>query len=182
MPGYSQFVAWSSEDSQYAATCPELGHLMALADTEEDAVREMKVAIDLVLEDMAETGEIPPARYDLASHSGQFRVRLPRTLHARLVWQAKLEGVSLNTLVCSLLSEASSQLTAAGYLSSRFASTYQGVLTEARDNCSSDRVVGSTNVWPIGALMQKKLDKAIITMAFSEAFDPDTTEIEGGAA
>ncbi|MBK6900525.1 MAG: toxin-antitoxin system HicB family antitoxin [bacterium] len=132
MPGYSQFVAWSSEDSQYVATCPELGHLTALADTEEDAVRELKVAIDLVLEDMAETGEIPPARYDFASHSGQFRVRLPRTLHARLAWQAKIEGVSLNTLVCSLLSEASSQLTAAGYLSSRFASTYHGVVADAR--------------------------------------------------
>lgn len=143
MPGYSQFVAWSSEDSQYVATCPELGHLTALADTEEGAVRELKVAIDLVLEDMAATGETPPTRYELASHSGQFRVRLPRTLHARLAWQAKIEGVSLNTLVCSLLSEASSQLTAAGYLSSRFASTYQGVLAETRADGSRDRVADS---------------------------------------
>lgn len=46
----------------------------------------------------------------------------------RLAWQAKIEGVSLNTFVCSLLSEASSQLTAAGYLSSRFASTYHGAV------------------------------------------------------
>lgn len=145
MPGYSQFVAWSCEDSQYVATCPELGHLMALADTEEDAVRELKVAIDLVLENMAATGETPPTRYDLASHSGQFRVRLPRTLHARLAWQAKIEGVSLNTLVCSLLSEASSQLSAAGYLSSRFASTYHGVVSEAHADASRDRIADSSD-------------------------------------
>ncbi len=146
MPGYSQFVAWSSEDRQYVATCPELGHLTALADTEEDAVHELKVAIDLVLEDMAESGEAPPARFELAAHSGQFRVRLPRTLHARLVWQAQVEGVSLNTLVCSLLSEASSQLTATGYLSSRFASTYQDVLAEARAAGGRDRVADTENV------------------------------------
>ncbi len=31
--------------------------------------------------------------------SGQFRVRMPKTLHARLVAQASREGVSLNTLM-----------------------------------------------------------------------------------
>ncbi len=114
MPGYSQHVAWSREDHQYVATCPELGHLTALADTEEDAVRELKVAIGLVLEHMAAEGTTPPEPFDWAAHSGQFRVRLPRTLHARLALQAEREGVSLNTLVCSLLSEGSALLTRAG--------------------------------------------------------------------
>ena len=119
MPGYSQHIAWSQEDHQYVATCPELGHLMALADTEEEAVRELKVAIDLVLEDMAASGATPPAPFDYAGHSGQFRVRLPRTLHARLALQAEREGVSLNTLVCSLLAEGSANLHAADRLAAR---------------------------------------------------------------
>lgn len=116
MPGYSQHIAWSAEDNQYVATCPELGHLMALGDTEEDAVRELKVAIALVLEDMAESGATPPPPSSHVAHSGQFRARLPRTLHARLAVQAEREGVSLNTLVCTLLSEGSARWHAADHL------------------------------------------------------------------
>jgi predicted RNase H-like HicB family nuclease len=40
MPGYSQYVVWSAEDSQYVATCSELAHLMTLGDTKEEAERE----------------------------------------------------------------------------------------------------------------------------------------------
>lgn len=119
MPGYSQHVAWSPQDNQFVAACPELDNLTALADTEEDAVRELKTAIGLVLEDMAESGEAPPSPFEYGTHSGQFRVRIPRTLHARLVSQAQRERVSLNTLVCSLLSEGSAKLTVAGQVSDR---------------------------------------------------------------
>lgn len=120
MPAYSQHLAWSPDDNQFVATCPELDHLLALGDTEEEAVRELKVAIDLVLEDMAATGATPPAPAIHAAHSGQFRVRLPRTLHARLALQAAREGVSLNTLVCTLLSEGSALWHAADHVTERF--------------------------------------------------------------
>lgn len=118
-PGYSQSIAWSSEDRMFVAVCPELDNLMALAETEEKAAQELKVAIGLVLEDLMESGEdIPPPQVH-DSHSGQFRVRIPRTLHARLVQQARREGVSLNSLVTMFLSEASAQLNAAGYIGDR---------------------------------------------------------------
>lgn len=35
--------------------------------------------------------------------SGQFRLRVPRSLHARLAHRADAEGVSLNTLAVTLL-------------------------------------------------------------------------------
>lgn len=105
MPGYSQYVVWSSEDSQFVAICPELGNLAALADTEEEAVAELKTAIELVLGSMAEAGEAAPDRCDYSGYSGQFRVRLPKSVHAQLVLRANVEGVSLNTLVCVLLSD-----------------------------------------------------------------------------
>ncbi|MBK6736178.1 MAG: toxin-antitoxin system HicB family antitoxin [bacterium] len=120
MPGYSQYIAWSAEDNQYVATCPELAHLMALGDTEEEAVSGLKVAIGLVLEDMAASGATPPIPSGHMAHSGQFRVRLPRTLHARLAMQAEREGVSLNTLVCTLLSEGSALWHAADHVTERF--------------------------------------------------------------
>lgn len=109
----------------FVAVCPELDNLMALADTEEEAARELKVAIELVLEDMAEDGEDIPAPQIYSSHSGQFRVRIPRTLHARLAQQAQREGVSLNSLVTMFLAEASSQLTAVGYVGQRLKAFYQ---------------------------------------------------------
>ena len=37
--------------------------------------------------------------------SGRFVQRVPRSLHARLIARAKAEGVSLNTLVVSLVSQ-----------------------------------------------------------------------------
>ncbi len=114
MSGYSQSVAWSIEDKMYVAVCPELDNLMALAATEEVAVKELKIAIGLVLEDMAASGEEPPPPQTHATHSGQFRVRIPRSLHAKLVIQAKREGVSLNTLVNMFLTESSTNLSASG--------------------------------------------------------------------
>lgn len=37
--------------------------------------------------------------------SGQWRQRVPRSLHARLVVKARQEGVSLNTLVTAMIAE-----------------------------------------------------------------------------
>ena len=122
LPRYSQHVSWSPESEMFVAACPELGGLLALGRTEESAVRELKTAIGLVLDDMEAEGEPAPAPITHPSHSGQFRVRLPRTLHARLATQADREGVSLNTLVCTLLAEGSSQLTVSGYLADRIKS------------------------------------------------------------
>lgn len=41
--------------------------------------------------------------------SGRFVQRVPRSLHAQLIARAKAEGVSLNTLVVSLVSEGIGQ-------------------------------------------------------------------------
>lgn len=43
---------------------------------------------------------------ELVEASGKFVARLPKTLHARLVTMARQEGVSLNSLVLTLISES----------------------------------------------------------------------------
>ena len=53
--------------------------------------------------------------------SGQFRVRLPHTLHEWLALQAQREGVSLNTLVLGCLAEAKGRSEAAGELAGQSA-------------------------------------------------------------
>jgi antitoxin HicB len=42
---------------------------------------------------------------DSVARSGQWRQRVPRSLHARLVERAEREGVSLNTLVTAPIAE-----------------------------------------------------------------------------
>jgi predicted HicB family RNase H-like nuclease len=102
---YSMRVFWSEGDAGFIALCPELD-VSAFGDTYEEAVRELQVVIRLTLEVYAADGDTPPAPASSPSHSGQLRVRLPRSLHARLAAEADEEGVSLNTLIVSRLSAA----------------------------------------------------------------------------
>ena len=102
---YSVVMAWSREDGGYIATIPELPNLSAFGETAEEAAREVEVAAEGYLEALGESGSPAPAPLEVPSFSGQFRVRLPVSLHEALVMHARREGVSLNTLVVSLLAE-----------------------------------------------------------------------------
>ena len=102
---YSTQVVWSEEDGGYVATTPELDGVSAFGDSPEGALAELSVARSLWLEQMKASGEEPPAPLALQPYSGQFRLRIPRSLHAWLAARAAIEGVSLNTLIVQLLSE-----------------------------------------------------------------------------
>jgi antitoxin HicB len=60
------------------------------------------------LADMGQDVPAPSAAMNLAAPlpSGKFITRVPKSIHARLAERAKAEGVSLNTLVLSLISES----------------------------------------------------------------------------
>ncbi len=105
MSKYSFQVFWSDEDGEYVALLPEFPPLSALAATPEGAVREAQVVLEMVLDHMAEIGQEPPEPQILSSFSGQIRVRMPRTLHQKLAGRARMEDVSLNTLIVSVLAE-----------------------------------------------------------------------------
>jgi predicted RNase H-like HicB family nuclease len=98
-------IAWSAEDQEYVATCPAFPGLSALGETEEEALVEAKVALGAVLEACKREGiEIPDA--ELAdSFSGQFRVRLPKSLHRQASQLAAVDGISLNQLVISAVEQ-----------------------------------------------------------------------------
>jgi len=102
---YSRHVYFNEEDQDYIALCSEFPHLSAFGDTPEAALRELDVVLEMALEIHAEEGwpiprpEGPPEPEGLPS--GRFVTRLPKTLHARLIRQARREGVSQNQLVMS---------------------------------------------------------------------------------
>jgi predicted HicB family RNase H-like nuclease len=90
----------------FVAVCPTLGDLSALGKTAPAAVAELEQAIELALETYVAQGWPVPEPDIVEEYSGQFRLRLPRSLHAWLVHEAERQGVSLNTLVTSLLAHA----------------------------------------------------------------------------
>lgn len=93
-------------DDGYFAKVKELDGCMTEADTIEDTYHMIEEAKQLWLEAALESGmDIPLPETMEKEYSGKFVVRVPKTLHKKLIQTAKKEGVSLNLLVSSLVSE-----------------------------------------------------------------------------
>jgi len=102
---YSFKVRYSEEDEGYIAECPEFPGLSAFGETPVEAIREAEIALELFVESYEEEGKGLPKPKLTKEYSGQMRVRLPKSLHARLADMAEDEGVSLNTLMIQFLTE-----------------------------------------------------------------------------
>ena len=102
-PPYSSKIFWSAEDACFVAGCAEFPGLSGLGESKEDALNELNTALELAIEELQAAGKELPQPISPPSASGQFRLRLPKSLHENLQDLAELEGVSLNTLAVSLL-------------------------------------------------------------------------------
>lgn len=101
---YSLHVEWSDEDDAFIATCPEFPGFSAFGETRSQALSEAETALELLVEEMIESGEPLPEPRKLDKYSGQTRLRMPKSLHAALSQEADRQDVSLNTLLVSYLS------------------------------------------------------------------------------
>jgi antitoxin HicB len=101
----------AQEGCGYLVAFPDLPGCMSDGDTIEEAIANAQDAKRDWVSAMQEAGRaIPPASVDLdESYSGKWQLRAPRSLHRRLAERAKREGVSLNTLVVTLLAEGLGQ-------------------------------------------------------------------------
>jgi len=106
MLNYSFSATWSDEDEGYIAICPEFPGLSAFGDTAEEAVAELKAAIGLAIETYQSEGWDVPQPQRIPEYGGKLLLRMPKSLHGKLAQQAEAEGVSLNTYVITILSEA----------------------------------------------------------------------------
>jgi antitoxin HicB len=97
------------QDSQgdFVARVDELPGCSAHGKTQPEALEAVDEAKKLWITDCVENGDpVPEPSVDEGLPSGKWLQRVPRSLHRRLVLQAKREGVSLNQLVTSMLAEA----------------------------------------------------------------------------
>lgn len=146
-PNYGFRIDWSNEDQAFAATCVELEGLSGLGDTPEQALSEVKVAVELALEEYAAQGEPFPQAHQLPEYSGQFRLRLPKSLHAMLAVRAESEGVSLNALVQACLAYSLGDIEARAFACKTMIATIAEIQNlyafQTLENAGSPRVANS---------------------------------------
>jgi antitoxin HicB len=96
---------WSDEDQAWIADVYDLPGCLADGETPQEAASAAEEAARLWVEVARQEGrDIPPPSSE-ESASGQFVLRLPRSLHARLRRMAEREHVSLNQLAVALLAQ-----------------------------------------------------------------------------
>ncbi len=100
---YSVSVFWSDEDECFIATCPEFPLLSAHGETREEATAEFQIVLEMAIESYQEDGIELPKPKTTNNYSGQFRIRMPKSLHKELAETALKEGVSLNSYAVSVI-------------------------------------------------------------------------------
>ena len=95
------------EGGGYAIAFPDLPGCCSDGATPEEAINNGRDALESWLAVAREFGDKLPTPF--SDVSGRFVQRVPRSLHAQLIARAKIEGVSLNTLVVSIVSQGLGQ-------------------------------------------------------------------------
>jgi antitoxin HicB len=95
------------EGGGYFITFPDLPGCCSDGATPEEAINNGRDALESWHAVAREFGDEPAKPF--SNVSGRFVQRVPRSLHAQLIARAKIEGVSLNTLVVSIVSQGLGQ-------------------------------------------------------------------------
>ncbi|MBF0109186.1 MAG: type II toxin-antitoxin system HicB family antitoxin [Magnetococcales bacterium] len=95
----------SNEGGGYLIEFPDLPGCMSDGETVEEAIANGKEIMLSWLAVAQDQGRAIPEPHSIGKFSGQWRMRVSKSLHADLARRAKLEGVSLNTLAATLLAE-----------------------------------------------------------------------------
>ena len=90
------------EGGGFAIEYADLPGCISDGETPEEALRNGRDAVKAYLLSCAKHGDPIPKP---GAASGQWRQRVPRSLHGRLVARARQEGVSLNALVTAMIAE-----------------------------------------------------------------------------
>jgi predicted HicB family RNase H-like nuclease len=101
---YTYRVRWSEEDGEYLATVAEFPSLSWLDGDQVGAFTGIVSLVRDVVEDMVAESEEVPLPLSMREYSGNVRLRMPPAQHRELAIRAAEEGVSLNRLLCSLIS------------------------------------------------------------------------------
>ena len=108
MPFHISIVQDVSSDGHvgWVASVVELPGCLAQGRSAGEAAERIRDAMEVYLSDVIASGDPVPVPFDEPSCSGEVLLRLPKSLHQRLIDEARREGVSLNQLASGSLAAA----------------------------------------------------------------------------
>ena len=101
---YRVEVQHDKEEGGYALHCPDLPGCMTCAGSVEDGFAALEDAKRCWFEACLADGVTIPEPLNLEDYSGQFKLRLPKSLHKLLAEKSSEEGISMNQYCVYLLS------------------------------------------------------------------------------
>ena len=97
----------SEEDGGgYLITFPDFAECISDGESPDEAIANGMDALKETILALESMGLSVPSPNSGGAYSGKFIQRVPKSLHARLSARAKQEGISMNSLVVSFLSES----------------------------------------------------------------------------
>jgi len=102
---YRMEIVEDPEEGGFVVSYPDLPGCITVGETVETAVANALDAKKAWLEAAIEEGINIREPGDLDSYSGQFKLRIPKSLHRSLTEHAKREGISMNQYCVYLLSK-----------------------------------------------------------------------------
>ncbi len=101
---YKMEVIEDPDEGGFVISFPDLPGCVTCGDTIEEAIRNAYDAKEAWLEAAIEEGITINEPENLGRYSGQFKLRLPKSLHKSLAEHSQEEGVSMNQYCVYLLS------------------------------------------------------------------------------
>ena len=93
------------EGGGFLISYPDFSACIADGDTLDEALKHGQEALEQTIATLQAKSIPVPAPNSGGVASGKFAARVPKTIHAQLTLRAKVEGVSLNTLVVTFLAQ-----------------------------------------------------------------------------
>ena len=98
-------IVEDKDEGGYVLSYPDLPGCMTCSDSLDDLLELAKDAKETWILGMLEDEKEIPLPSDLQSYSGQFKLRIPKSLHRSLSIHAKEEGISMNQYCLYLLAK-----------------------------------------------------------------------------
>jgi len=100
---YTYRIEWSQEDEAFVARCAEFPGLGAHGRSQEEALRQIKVAVAAALQWLRGEKREAPEPMGSRKFRGHLTLRVPPEVHRELAIKAAEENVSINQLILSKL-------------------------------------------------------------------------------
>lgn len=102
---YRMEIVKDCDEGGFVASYPDLPGCITCGETEEEALKNALDAKKAWLEAALEENIEIPEPDSLEAYSGQFKLRLPRSLHRALAEHSQREGISMNQYCVYLLAK-----------------------------------------------------------------------------